>query len=203
MSRWHNEEKKQLGIAYLFLSAENRITDADFALFEEMGKSIKGFPEMKGEIIGECEKILSPPDNGKSRFEIVSEEFSSQKSSGFPSFFGLGSADRRNRAILWTLTSLLYQVTEKTDKKQKLVELWAEKSDIDMAIFIEMCDICKTQYAVFEYQKWLETIKGMSYQEVNSIMQESNTSLKSLEESVRFLITLGQGHALSDRPGFF
>jgi hypothetical protein len=48
----YKNEAGQLFCAYLFLSAENRISDADFALFEEIGKSVKEFPEIKGELIG-------------------------------------------------------------------------------------------------------------------------------------------------------
>ena len=55
---WYQPEKEMLGIVYLFLSAEGRISDADYALFEELGKSIDGFSEMKGEIVEKCEEVL-------------------------------------------------------------------------------------------------------------------------------------------------
>jgi len=178
------KDKQQLRIAYLFLSSENRITDSDLALFEEMGKSIEGFPKMKGEIIGECEKILAPPDNGRSRYEIVSEIFSSYKTSG-------GSDVNRNSDILWTLLCLQYRSNEKSEKKQNLVDIWVEANCIDKAIVLEMCDTCETQNAIIEYQKWFEASKGMSYQEVNSVMQELDKDLKSLQQSVNDLIVLG------------
>jgi len=184
MFNWYEKDKTQLGIAYLFLSSEGRINDADFALFEEMGKLIEGFPEIKGEVIGTCEKMLAPPDGGKSRFEVVSEFFSSFKTS-------YGSDVNRDYGILWALISLQYRCKEKTEKRQQLVELWAEDNGIDKAVISEMWDTCETQNTVIEYQKWLETSKGMSYQEVNSFMQELDKDLKSLQQSVSDLILLG------------
>jgi len=177
------KDKQQLRIAYLFLSSENRINDSDFELFEEMGKSIEGFPKMKGEIIGECEKILAPPDSGKSRYEIVSEIFSFKTSDE--------SKVNRNCDILWTLLCLQYRSKEKSEKKKKLVELWAKANRIDKAIGLEMCDTYETQNTIIGYQKWLEASKGMSYQEVNSIMQELDKDLKNLQQSVSELIALG------------
>jgi len=178
------KDKQQLRIAYLFLSSENRINDSDFALFEEMGKSIEGFPKMKGDIIGECEKILAPPDSGRSRYEIVSEIFSSYKTSS-------GLDVNRNCDILWTLLCLQYQSKEKSEKKQNLVDIWLEANRIDKAIALEMCDTYETQNAIIEYQKWLEASKGMSYQEVNSVMQELDKDLKNLQQSLSDLIALG------------
>jgi len=177
-------DKQQLRIAYLFLSSERRITDSDFALFEEMGKSIEGFPKMKGEIIGECEEILAPPDSGRSRYEIVANLFSSYKTSD-------ESEVNRNCDILWTLLCLQYRIKEKSEKKQNLVDIWVEANRIDKAIVLEMCDTCETQNAIIEYQKWLEADKDMSHQEFNSVMQELDKDLKSLQQSVSDLIALG------------
>jgi len=176
-----NRDKQQMRIAYLFLSSENRITDSDFALFEEMGKLIEGFPKMKGEIIGECEKILAPPDSGRSRYEIVCDLFHSYKTSN-------ESEVNCNCDILWTLLCLQYRSKEKSEKKKNLVDIWVETNRIDKAIALEMCDTYETQNAIIEYQKWLE---GMSYQEVNSVMQELDKDLKSLEQSLSDLIALG------------
>jgi len=178
------DDKQQLRIAYLFLSSENRINDSDFALFEEMGKSIKGFQEMKGEIIGECEKILAPQDGGKSRFEIVSEFFSTYKTSG-------GSDVNRNCDILWALLFLQYRKQKTSEKQQNLIDLWVEANRIDKAIALEMRDTLETQNAIVEYQRWLETTKTLSYQEINPFMQEVDKSLKSIQRSVSELIALG------------
>lgn len=178
------KDKQQLRIAYMFLSSENRITDSDFALFEKIGEPIKEFPKMKGEIVGECEKLFASQDSGKSRFEIVSELFSSYKTSG-------GSEVNRNCDILWTLLCLQYRNKEKSEKKQNLVDLWVEANRIDKAIVSEMCDTYETQNAIIEYQEWLETNKGMPYKEVNSVMQELDKNLKSLQKSLNELIVLG------------
>jgi hypothetical protein len=174
-------DKQQLRIAYLFLSAENRITDSDFVLFEEMGKSIEEFPKMKGEIIGECEKILTPPDSGRSRYEIVANLFSSSKESD-------ESEVNRNCDILWTLLCLQYRNKENSEKKQQLIELWVEANRIDKAIVLEMCDTYETQNAISEYQKWLETNKDMSHQEFNSVMRELDKDLNNLQQSLSDLI---------------
>jgi len=184
MFGWSDKDKTQLGIAYLFLSSENRINDADYALFEEIGKSINGFQGIKGGIIGECEKILAPPDGGKSRFEIVSEFFSFYKTSG-------GKEVNRNCDILWTLLSLQYRNKEKSEKKQQLIDVWAEANCIDKSIVLEMCDTYETQSAVAEYQEWLKSSKNMSYQEVDSIMQELKKDLENLQQSIIELILLG------------
>ena len=183
MFNWHSIEKKKLGLLYLFLSAENRITDADFSLFEELGESVKGFSEMKGDIIGDCEKLLVSSDS-KPRFEIVAEAFSSYKTSG-------GAANVQDRSILWALVSLENKLTTKSDKKQLLIESWAETMNIDKSLVLEMRDTCETQNTIAEYQKWLETSKNMSYREVSSIMQELDINMKSLQQSVSDLIALG------------
>jgi len=76
-----NEKERLLSVIYMFLSSENRINDADYSLFEEAGKSIEGFSELKGGLIGECEKNLTSEDS-KLRFEIVSMYFLSFKNLG-------------------------------------------------------------------------------------------------------------------------
>jgi len=178
---WYNDYKKQLGIAYLFLSAEKRINDADFAIFEEMGKSVKGFLEMKGEIIGECEKILATPDGSKTRFQIVSDLFSKE----------ITRKPEDNRSVLWSLVGLLYQIEGRSENKEQLVEMWAKKSNIDDSILLEMYDTAETQNTVIGYKKWLETNKGLSNQEISSIMQELDKNLISLQQSASDLIALG------------
>jgi hypothetical protein len=177
-------DKNQLGAAYLFLSSENRINDAEYMLFEEMGKSINDFSEMKGEIIGECEKALSQSGSGKSRFDIVSEIFSTNN-------FSMSSSFDMLYTILWALTSLQYNLESKSDKKQQLIELFAEKNNIDKSIVLEMRDICETQSAIIKYQEWLKTGNNMTYLEIDSIVQEFNKNLKNMEQSVSDLIALG------------
>jgi addiction module HigA family antidote len=75
----YDEDKEHLAFAYLLLSSENKISDAGLSLFEEIGKSIEDFPQIKEEVIGECEKTLS--DSGKTRFEIVSDVVSAYETS--------------------------------------------------------------------------------------------------------------------------
>jgi hypothetical protein len=201
MFKWNDEDKIRLGIVYLFLASGNRISNADFVLFEEVGKSVKWFPNVKGEIVGECEKILTPPDDSKSRFEIVSDFFSSYKTSdgskphivwASEAKTSGGSDTNRNCDILWTLQYLQYcRIKEESEKKQQLVNLWAEANGIDNSVVLMMRDICETQNAIIEFQKWLEASKGMTYQEVNSIMQELDKDLKNLQQSVSDLIALG------------
>jgi hypothetical protein len=182
MSRWYDKNKKQLCLVYLFLSSENRISDADLSLFERVGDSTKDFPKMKGEVIGDCEKILATPDGSKTRFEIVSGLLSEETTNTSP---------EDNRSVLWSLVGLLYQIEGRSESKEQLVETWAKKSNIDDSVLLEMHDTCKTQNAIVEYQKWLETSKDMSYQEINSIMQELDKNLKSMQQSVSDLIALG------------
>jgi hypothetical protein len=197
-------DKEKLALAYLFLSSEERIGDSNFQLFEGIGESIKGFQNIKGEIIGECEKILAPPDRTKSRFETVSEVFSTYKVPETPKdnfLFSQGklkwenrtgiSFESFNRSILLTLISLQFLTTSKSDKKQQLIEFWAETNLIDQSAILEMNDTCETELHISEYKKWLESSKGISYQEVNSIIQELERNLKSLEQSVGDLIALG------------
>lgn len=182
MSRWSYEKnKKQLCLVYLFLSSENRISDADLSLFERVGNSTKDFSNKKGEVIGDCEKILATPDGNKTRFEIVSGLLSEETTNTSP---------EDNRSVLWSLISLLYQIEGKSENKKQLVETWAKKVNIDDSVLLEMHDTCKTQKEIVEYQKWLETSK-MEYLEIKSIMQELDKNLISLQQSVSDLITLG------------
>ena len=183
-----SNKERLLKIVYLFLSSENRISDAEFSLFEETGKSIEGFSEIKGGVIGECEKILAPPDNNKSRFEIVAEYFSKPKES--MGFFSVES-NTGNNIILWTLIKLLFQIEMKTEKKQQLVEFWAEAKTINKSIMLEMIDTCETERAISDFKNSIETDKNMSYQEGKPIIHELDENMVSLEESVNNLIVLG------------
>ena len=178
------EGKTQLGIAYLFLSSENRISDTDYALFEEIGKSVDGFSNWKGEVIGECEKLLVAADSATPRLKIVSDFFLTRKTSG-------GVANKQSRTILFTLVSLLYYNERKSDIKQGLAELWAEVNCIEKSVFLEMCDICATQSVISNHKAWLESSKGISYQKVNSIMKELDNNLESLKKSAVDLAALG------------
>ena len=178
MPRWYDARQKTLGLLYLFLSAETRINDNDYSLFEASGKPIEGFSGMKGEIIGECEKLLATPDGSKTRFEIVSDIFSKETSDD----------PNVNRVILWLLMSFYHL---KKGKKQ-LVDLWAKESKIAENILFEMWDTCETKKAIDEYQNWLETNKGMmTHQEFSQLMAEQDKDLKSLQQGVNELIALG------------
>jgi hypothetical protein len=179
MFGWYQHKKNLLGYAYLFLSAEDKISDADLALFEEIGKSIDGFQGIKKEIIDKCESILSG-EAWKPRFEIVSDIL----------FYNEGSTYANNCAILLVLMGLA-NVTGKSDKKQQLIERWVKGCGIGKSIVLEMLDINETQNAIEEYKQWLEANKGMSHKEVHSIMQELEKNEKSLEQSVSDLIALG------------
>jgi len=55
----NDDDKTLICLAYLFLSSEHKISDDDFALFKEIGKSIEGFSDKKGEIIKNCKKFLT------------------------------------------------------------------------------------------------------------------------------------------------
>jgi len=234
------KDETQIRLAYLFLSSEHKISDDDFALFEEMGKSIKGFSEKKGDITKDCEDLKPlPATDGffptsqsfmssetaadKSRFEIISEIFSAVRPRGNPRtlagrmimnggfkvlsfrtmkpFSSDRSEDANNRRdILWTLISLQYRSKEKTEKRQRLIDLWAQANLIDKAVVSEMWDICETQNAIIGCQKWLETT-GKSCQEADSIRQELEKDLKSLLQSVSGLILLGnEKYALDKVP---
>jgi hypothetical protein len=181
MSRWYDTNKKQLCLVYLFLSSENRISGADLSLFEKIGNSTKDFPKMKGEIIGDCEKILATPDGSKTRFEIVFSLLYEETTSLSP---------EDNRSVVWSLIGLLYQIEGKSENKKQLIETWAKKVNIDDSVLLEMNDTCKTQKEIVEYQKWLETSK-LEYLDIKSIMQELDKNLISLQQSVSDLIVLG------------
>jgi len=182
MPRWYDINKKQLCLVYLFLSSENRISDADLLLFERVGDSVKEFSKMKGDIVGECEKILATPDGNKTRFQFVSDLLSEEVS----------SKPEDNRSVLWSLVALLYQIEKRSENKEQLVEMWAKKSNIDNSILWEMYDTCKTQNTIVEYKKWLETSKVMSYHEDNYLfVPELEKNLQSLQQSVSDLIALG------------
>jgi hypothetical protein len=200
------DTQKRLGIVYLFLSAERRINDADYALFEQTGATLDGFKDARGTIIGECEKALSAETEGKNRYDIVSEIFSEYASSTSPfggtSFvlpnIGLGGfwfgqivSDADKRSILWLLLGIMLESGQQTETRQKLVDLWIEKSKIDPSVYNEMKDTTETLAAIANEKAWLEASKGMSYKAVNSMMQELEKNLQEMQGSVSSLIALG------------
>jgi ferredoxin len=202
----HNKGKKRACIAYLFLSAEGQISDADIALLEELGKSFDGFPEM-GEIIGDCEEIFSLYDGSPTRFEIVADIFSSYSASiGCRGFDLCGRCFKtcphnpkdsettfaNNCGVLWMLISLHYNTKGKSDKKRQLIDIWAKENGIDRSIVLEMCDAGETQSAINESKRLLKGSNGVSDQEINSRVLELDKDLKSLEQSVSDLIALGK-----------
>lgn len=179
-------EEKKFRLAYLFLSAGKRISDADYALFEEMCPA-----EDRGEIIGECEKLLAQDSNGKSRFELVTEAFSETASSrGFRRSYSHGQDDKHKRSALWMFTSLMYQSEGNKQNRQTLIDLWIEHNKINPSIFAEMLDISETVKAVTEYKKYLETSK-MPYQEISAMMSELDKSAADLQKNASSLIELG------------
>jgi hypothetical protein len=132
---------------------------------------------MKGEVIGECEKLLATPDGGKTRFQIVSDLFSKEASDD----------PKVNRSILCLLLSLYFQ----DGGNKQLVDLWVKESRINRDVLYEMCDTIRTGKEIDEYQKWIETSKGMSRQESNPLIQELDKDKKSLQQSVSDLVALG------------
>jgi predicted transcriptional regulator len=139
-------------------------------------KEKEGFSKIKEKITGECEKLLAASGD-KTRFEIVSDLFSKETSDD-PAV---------NRSIL----GLLILHNHRNTGKKQLVDLWAKESKIAEDILFEMLDTCKTEDAINEYKKWLRTSKGMSYQEVHSIMQELDKDGISLQQSTGALVALG------------
>ena len=202
-----NKEKKQLCIAYLFLSAEGQISDTNSALFEELGKSFDGFPAMKGAIIGDYKEILLLYGESEASFEIVSDIFSSYSASigckggslcglcmkGCPNTNDNGkSTFANNCGVLWMLISLYYNTKDKSDKKRQLIDIWAKENGINNSIVLEMCDADETLNAINESKRLLEGSNGLSEQEINSRMLELEKDLKNLEQSVSDLIVLGK-----------
>ena len=71
------QEEAQLFMIYVLLSAEGRINDADYALFETIGSSIEDFPKKKDTIIREADDcLLKACDANQTRFELFTEIFS-------------------------------------------------------------------------------------------------------------------------------
>jgi hypothetical protein len=152
-----------LEVLYLFLSAEGRISDAAFALFEEIGSSCEKFGEKKGEIVGNCEKLLMSQNDGKSRLELVKGELSKKASSGagdYASGFSWFDIYKRKNAefkrfVLSILINVMYQAKLYSDTKAELVNIWRSQSKIDESIFLEMKDTAVTLAELAEYRKWL------------------------------------------------
>jgi hypothetical protein len=195
-------ELRELAIVYLFLSAEHRMNDADYSVFEELGASkgkfwVKSIPqpswwdkditipwkEARGEIIGECEKLLAQEDSEKNRYEIVSDAFKKY-------------ADRRQRnevrSNFWMLIGLLYQPGIYSEGRERLVSLWQKNSsEISESMYAEMVDAAKTLNAINEHKEGLGTMYGLSYEDANSMRVELDKNIKDIQTSVNDLITLG------------
>ena len=175
-------DKIKLIIVYLFLSTGKRLTEGNYLLFEEVGKTYIGYSGMRGDVIEECEKVLAEANDEFSRFKKITEYFIN-----ITGVYNVIS----NRRILWILVSLINQVRIKSDEHQKLIDLWIDKNKIDSSIVLEMHDTYQTQQAMVEYDKWLETNKDISYLKGSSINKELNKNLLDLEQSVNTLITFG------------
>jgi hypothetical protein len=191
-----SEEEKEglIGFILMFLSTEGKISDADFALIEKLENTFGGFPENSElkETIEEAESKIFNNDNNdidirihgiaidktKTRFEKIALMFSMLTE----------SEPKINRAILWSMVWLQHWSTEKTNNRQKLIDLWVLKPGNSMSILLEMQEICKTQSEIINYQKSLEENKTMSYSEVKSMLQELDKDLDRLQEKVKNLI---------------
>jgi len=198
MFGWYDENQTRMGLAYLFLSSEGRISEADYALFEKFGKSTKGFAGWKKEVVEECENLLASAKSAASRSKIVSEFFSTyQKSgkrstrSGFGFFSGGELSEKNSRNILFTLASLACLSEKQSAAKQKLVKLWAEANCIDKSVLIEMQDTLESEQAIDGYRKWLQAAIGTATEQVEPVMAELDKNLKELRDGANALIALG------------
>jgi hypothetical protein len=192
----NKKELRQLAIAYLFLSADHRMSDADYSVFEELVAS----SDKKGEIIGECEKLLGQEGSTKSHYEIISDAFEAyvdpykeinECDVSLLSSSNILSGFEENRSHLWMLISLLYQPGIYSESREKLVAVWLEKSKISESVYTEMCDATKTLDVIKEHKEWLETTNGLPHEYVNSMQAELDKNLKDIQTSVSSLITLG------------
>jgi hypothetical protein len=68
-----NEQLRRLVIAYLFLSVDRPMSDADYSIFEELGSSLEDIWKFKSRIIEASEELLEQENPTKSRYEIVSD----------------------------------------------------------------------------------------------------------------------------------
>jgi hypothetical protein len=187
----YRAEEKKLALAYLYLSVENRINDSDFALFDEMCASADELKSAKGSVIGECEKYLTQEHLDKNRFALVSEvfaEFADNTPNTFLTWGFSGSDEASKRSILWMLVGLMYQSGGNFPNRYQLIETWVKKCQIDISIFVEMRDTSETLKAISGYKNFLETSRGMSYQEANTIMMELDKNIKDLQQSIGDLI---------------
>jgi hypothetical protein len=198
-------DQRQLAIVYFFLSAEHRMSDTDYSVFEELGaskgeftgnkpmKSIFGprniipWKEAKGEIIGECEKLLAQEDSAKTRCEIVSDAFKE-----YVEDLESDEEYEEQRSCLWMLIGLLYQPGIYSESRERLISLWQENSsEISESMYAEMVDAAKTLNAINEHKERLGTMYGLSYGDASSMQVELDKNIKDIQTSVNDLITLG------------
>ena len=180
----HQKETIILRISYLFLSVDNKISDADLTLFDEVGKSIDKFSEMREKIIDDCENLLSKASESSNRFSIINKEISS-------CITYIRSESNGNRDILWALINLFFRTQNRSKKHTQLIKTWAEENQIDASIVLEMFDIYETQIKIIEYREWLETSNNLSPKEIITISQQLDVNQKSIEQSISDLIALG------------
>ena len=178
VTKWGMTDKTKLGFVYLFLSVGKRLTDSNYQLFEEVGMSLKGYSGMRGDIIGECEKVLAGTNDEASRLKKITAYFSTNNAI-------------RQREILWLLISLINQMKIKSDNHQKFIDLWIEENKIDESIVLEMHDTYQTQHAMTEFDEWFKAKKDISYSEGSSINEGVKKNLADLEQSLNTLIALG------------
>jgi hypothetical protein len=184
----YDSQQKKLAMLYLFLSAQRRIRNADFEIFEQIGSAVEGFKDSKGAVIGECEKALAAENAGYCRDQIVTELLSK---------YAASEGEKDKRALLWMLLGVTSSADESFEIRKKLITLFVEKGRIDGSLFDEMRDTYEAIHAIAGLQEWMETYVGMSKSQILSetvkITQFNEwlkTSAGMLYEQVR-LITLG------------
>jgi hypothetical protein len=136
---------------------------------------------MKEEIIeGFEEQLAAFPDKNKTRFEIIAYIISDLITDTDECF---------NRSVLWSFVNLQRRIGAKSENRQKIIDLWTFKRGNSLSLLSEMRDIYKTQDAIRKYREWIDE-KSMPCLESETLIEESDKNLSSLQESVSYLIAL-------------
>jgi hypothetical protein len=193
-------------IAYLFLSLEGEIDKEGLKKFDMLGEKYSNWDAERGDIIGQCKKILSEvPGQANRLLSILGEinevaHTSLTESPLLPIIGGLGlgfglynlgkPSQSKRKNCLWVLVNLAFYDNQYTANEKQLISNLALKWSIDKSVLSEMEDTAETLIDLDNHRTWIKTTKD-SYDYINSVVTELDKNQNELTKNLSEIINIG------------
>jgi hypothetical protein len=186
------KNKRIMGLFYLFLSEEGRLSDSQMRVFDSTGGLYSdNFAQEKDEIINKVEIELSDyckQQYGKSIIQCNRSEIIIKFLDSYIRWYINDSSSLKR--IAWRCIDAFYRYEEDSYGKRAIIKRIIEIGKIDDSIVAEMQDTSQTFKALDKYNRWISSMEKHS-DNTRELKEELDKDWKDTSESITTLMVIG------------